>query len=79
MADRKLKSPENAPGAYYVDTDCIDCDLFRGNAPQFFTRQDSGGYSYVHRQPITPEEIAQAEEAMLGCPTENIGNDGAES
>jgi ferredoxin len=76
MADPAHKLPENVPGFYYVDDTCTDCDICRTTAPQFFTRQDALGYSYVHRQPETPEEIAQAEEARLGCPTETIGNDG---
>jgi ferredoxin len=76
MADYKHRLPENVPGRYYNDDTCIDCDLCRSTAPQFFTRDEAGGYTYVYRQPITPEEIALAEEARLGCPTETIGNDG---
>jgi ferredoxin len=78
MAEPTQKSPENVPGPYYVDDTCIDCDLCRSNAPKFFTREDAGGYTYVYRQPVTDEEIAEAEEARLACPTESIGNDGAE-
>ena len=76
MAERIHKIPENVPGPYYVDDSCIDCDRCRSYAPQFFTRQDDGHYSYVYRQPRTPEEIAQAEEALRDCPTDSIGNDG---
>lgn len=76
MAERQNKTPENVPGAYYVDDTCIDCDLCRSMAPAFFTRQDTDGYTYVRRQPVTPEEIALAEEGRLACPTESIGNDG---
>jgi ferredoxin len=36
------------------------------------------GFSFVYRQPVTPEERALAEEARQGCPTESIGNDGSE-
>lgn len=76
MADKNLKTPENVPGKYYVDNTCIDCDLCRQLAPQSFKRLDDAGYSYVFRQPVTPGEIAQAEEARSSCPTETIGNDG---
>ena len=76
MANRNDKTPENAPGAYYVDATCIDCDLCRNVAPQFLTRQDEGGYTYVYRQPVSPEEIASAEEGLRACPTDSIGNDG---
>jgi ferredoxin len=76
MAEPTNKYPENVPGPYYVDDTCIDCDRCRSTAPDFFTRQDDGGYTYVHRQPKTPEEIAQTEAARLDCPTDSIGNDG---
>jgi ferredoxin len=76
MADKQLKNPENVPGKYYVDNTCIDCDMCRNIAPGTFTRHDEGGYSYVFKQPVTPEEIALAEEAKTSCPTETIGNDG---
>jgi len=45
-------------------------------APMIFRRQDDGGYSYVHHQPVTPEEIALAEDARESCPTDSIGKDG---
>lgn len=77
MANRNERLPENAPGAFYVDSTCIDCDLCRGNAPQFFRRDDEGGYSIVYKQPVTPEEIKEAQEALEACPTESIGNDGS--
>lgn len=76
MADKNLKTSENVPGKYYVDNTCIDCDLCRQIAPKSFARQDEDGYSYVFKQPQTDEEIAQAEEARISCPTETIGNDG---
>ena len=71
------KVPANVPGLYYNDTSCIDCGMCPDLAPQFFRRDDDTGYSYVYRQPVTPEEIQQAEGAMESCPTESIGNDGA--
>ena len=55
---------------------CIDCDLCRETAPANFTRSDDGGYSYVFKQPTTPEEEALCKEAMGGCPVEakvNVG------
>lgn len=76
MADKNLKNLENAAGRFYVDSSCIDCDTCRATAERFFKRQDENGYSYVYRQPQTPEEIALAEEARASCPTESIGNDG---
>lgn len=76
MADKGDKWPENAAGKFYVDEQCIDCDLCRETAPAFFSRNDDGGYSFVHKQPESEEDIAMAMEALEGCPVEAIGNDG---
>ena len=76
MADIANKYAENVSGKFYVDDQCIDCDLCRETAPVNFTRSDDGGYSYVFKQPTTPEEEALCKEAMEGCPVEAIGNNG---
>lgn len=76
MAEYKHRLPNNVPGRYYNDDTCVDCDMCRSTAPQVFMRDDVSGQTYVYHQPVTPEEIALAEEARLGCPTETIGNDG---
>jgi ferredoxin len=76
MADIANKYPDSVPGKYYVDNQCIDCDLCRETAPNNFTRNDDGGYSYVFKQPGTPEEEAQCVEAKEGCPVEAIGDNG---
>jgi ferredoxin len=78
MANKNDKKPENQPGKFYVDSQCIDCDLCRETAPSFFKRHDEGGYSYVYAQPISEQEVAQCMEALEGCPVEAIGNDGEE-
>ena len=78
MADKNDKYPENAAGKYFVDTQCIDCDVCRVTAPNNFTRQEEKGYSYVTKQPESPDEDAQCQEAMDSCPVEAIGNDGAD-
>ncbi|MEI6352165.1 MAG: ferredoxin [Verrucomicrobiota bacterium] len=76
MADIANKYPENVTGAYYVDDQCIDCDLCRETAPANFSRNEDGGHSYVSKQPENDEEIAQCKEALEGCPVEAIGSDG---
>lgn len=76
MATLSERMPENVPGPYYIDSSCIDCDQCRVIAPDFFARNDDTGMGYVKRQPVTAEELALAEEAMLACATESIGNDG---
>lgn len=76
MADLENKYSDNVEGAYYVDDQCIDCDLCRETAPNNFTRQEDQGYSYVYKQPENDEEKAECEEAMEGCPVEAIGDNG---
>jgi ferredoxin len=76
MADPTNKQLLNVPGAYYCDDTCVDCDLCRELAPQFFRRDDNVGMSYAWQQPSTPDEIVLAEDALSSCPTESIGNDG---
>ncbi|MCX6935768.1 MAG: ferredoxin [Verrucomicrobia bacterium] len=77
MADSANRYPDNVAGAYYVDNQCIDCDLCRETAPASFKRNEDGGFSFVYNQPTTPEEQKLAKEAMEGCPVEAIGNNGA--
>lgn len=76
MANKNDKNEGNAPGAFYVDSSCIDCDLCRDTAPTVFRRNEELGQSIAFRQPETPEELLMATEAMQSCPTESIGNDG---
>ncbi|NRB44693.1 MAG: ferredoxin [Verrucomicrobiales bacterium] len=76
MADKEDSYEDNAKGAYYVDDQCIDCDLCRETSPDNFTRQEEGGYSYLYKQPENDEEKELCDEAMEGCPVEAIGDDG---
>jgi ferredoxin len=48
----------------------------RVTAPSNFQRDEEKGYSYVSRQPATPDEEAQCQEAMDCCPVEAIGDNG---
>src|SRR6266513_2116743 len=68
MADVANKYAENVAGAFYVDDQCIDCDLCRETAPASFKRNDDGGHTYVYKQQETPEEEALCKEAMEGLP-----------
>ena len=74
MADIANRYEQNVTGRFFVDNHGIDCDLCRETAPQNFTRFDDGGYSYVFKQPSSPEEEAACKEAMEGCPVEAIGD-----
>lgn len=76
MANKEEKVEQNTVGKFYVDRQCIDCNLCRDTAPNNFKQHEEGGYSFVFKQPETPEETAQCQEAMEACPVEAIGNDG---
>tara|TARA_B100000214_G_C23717156_1_gene512612 strand:- start:18 stop:269 length:252 start_codon:yes stop_codon:yes gene_type:complete len=76
MADVEDKYPDNVPGKYYVDEECIDCDLCRQTAPDNFERNEDEGYSYVYKQPVNADEEELCIEALEGCPVEAIGDDG---
>ncbi|HLX64159.1 MAG TPA: ferredoxin [Planctomycetota bacterium] len=76
MASAKDKYKDNVSGPFYTDTQCIDCDLCRQTAPDFFDRNAKGGYSYVCKQPQTEDEIKLCKQALDECPVEAIGSDG---
>lgn len=77
MADKNNKVAGNLPGVYYVDTECIDCDLCREVAPDNFERNEDEGFSYVYKQPEGDAESNACEEARDSCPVEAIGKDGS--
>jgi ferredoxin len=74
MSNLKDRLPENAPGRYYVDSQCIDCDVCRDIAPDNFARESVKAYSYVYKQPENEKEEELCREAMESCPVEAIGN-----
>jgi len=76
MADLDDKLADNVPGKWYVDSNCIDCDVCRTTAPNNFEANEDEGYSFVAKQPASDEETEAMEEAMESCPTEAIGDDG---
>ena len=71
MARLERRLAANAPGQFYVDSSCIDCDTCRWMAPGTFGDRDD--QAYVHTQPSTDAELRRAELALLSCPTSSIG------
>ena len=63
----RLHPPPEAP---HCDERC------RETAPDNFKRNEDGGYSFVFKQPATPEEEGRCKEAKEGCPVEAIGDNG---
>ena len=78
MANKNQRNAGNAPGRWYVDDSCTDCDLCREVAAAIFGRNNELGVSVVIHQPANEQELASAEEARHSCPTDSIGSDGLE-
>ncbi len=77
MADKNNKFPDNVTGKYFVDDQCIACDACNVEAPDFFGMNEEEGHAFVKKQPKTPAEIENCENALSSCPVEAIGNNGA--
>jgi glyoxylase-like metal-dependent hydrolase (beta-lactamase superfamily II)/ferredoxin len=71
MASLKRIYPDNAPGEFFVDNTCIDCDMCRQIAPSVF--EEASDHSFVHHQPASEEEKLRAGMALVACPTGSIG------
>ena len=76
MADSNDKVKDNVTGRFFVDSQCIDCNLCRETAPKNFKQNEDAGYSYVFKQPENDEELGQCKEAKEACPVEAIGDVG---
>jgi len=71
MATPQRSYASNAPGIFFVDDTCIDCDLCRQIAPNVF--REESDHSIVHRQPTAADEELRAAMALVACPTASIG------
>jgi glyoxylase-like metal-dependent hydrolase (beta-lactamase superfamily II)/ferredoxin len=70
VSKRTHRLATNAPGDFFVDSSCIDCDTCRWMAPGVFDRAEE--QSRVHHQPATAAELEAARLALLACPTGSI-------
>ena len=77
MATTSERLPQNATGRFYVTAGCIDCNFCYNETPAFFRLHEELGFSIVYRQPVTPAELAVAQETLEGCPVGAIGADTA--
>ncbi|WP_321420902.1 ferredoxin [uncultured Methanomethylovorans sp.] len=79
MADKNMKVFENVPGPYFVDTECIACELCVDGAPNHFKmvdNKDNMPHACVFKQPENDEEKENCEDAMGACPVDAIGDNG---
>ena len=65
----------NVPGRYYVNENCIDCQLCADLAPGNFACNEEFEYHYVARQPQNEQELERVLDALNSCPTESICED----
>jgi len=75
MANKEDKLPENVPGKYYVDSECVFCETCIELAPENFAPQNDE-HAYVRKHPENESEEEQCREGMESCPTDAIGDDG---
>jgi glyoxylase-like metal-dependent hydrolase (beta-lactamase superfamily II) len=75
VARRDMRHPAGAPGPWFVDERCIDCDAARQVAPGLIARNPDDGVSVFTRQPETDAEVAMAWRAVLVCPTRSVGHE----
>jgi ferredoxin len=82
MAQAANKHALNIAGPWYCTNSddatgegCIACSVCNTGAPDFFVA-DENGYSYVYKQPTTPDEIALCQEQLEACPVTSIGTNG---
>jgi ferredoxin len=75
MANKTAKVPKNVAGKFYVDTNCISCGQCVELAPNHFSLDDTG-FAFVKKQPNSPQEDENCQNALSACPVEAIGNDG---
>lgn len=61
---------DNAPGDWYVDTNCINCKAAQTVAPGLIVERD--GQSVFAHQPRSAEELTLAWRARLLCPTASV-------
>ena len=71
---KPMPHPDNAPGAFYTEDNCICCGAPEAAAPELigWSSRTEDGYKYMEcifrRQPETPEEVDMAINAMdISC------------
>jgi hypothetical protein len=67
MADIANKYAENISGKFYVDVQCIDCDLCRETAPANFTCIDDGAVLLATNYKTVEGKVALSLPERLRC------------
>jgi ferredoxin len=74
-ADQSRRRPENVPGCFFIDEECISCGACWRLAPTFIFSHPVHTFAFFSRQPVTDRETRVAEEALLICPVGAIGTE----
>jgi glyoxylase-like metal-dependent hydrolase (beta-lactamase superfamily II)/ferredoxin len=75
MARGDRRHPESAAGDWFVDDRCIGCGGSVSIAPALFALASDGRRFVMARQPVTEEELLQAQLAAEVCPSRSIGTE----
>jgi len=73
MADVANKYAENVPGKFYVDDQCIDCDLCRETGAANFKRNDDGAIPMSINSRRRQRKKALCKEAMEAVRSRRLG------
>ena len=76
MADPNSRLPQNVPGKFYVDGECIGCTQCVTIAPETFDFDEESDVAFVKKQPANEDEEGLARQAIEECPVEAIGDNG---
>jgi ferredoxin len=76
MADKTRKWDDNVAGRFYVDKTCAFCTTCFELAPEHFRPGPNEDHHFVSRQPATPAELKNVQDALEQCPMGAIGDDG---
>lgn len=77
--DRTDIHPENVAGEFFVNDQCITCDMCFEISPEVFRMSSDSEQSIVYQQPKTEDEKARALEVLENCPVEAIENSDRDS
>lgn len=76
MASGTERWDDNVSGKYYVDKNCIMCNVCQDIAPELFRESEDGDHHILAKQPATSSEEESVRDAMDQCPVDAIGDDG---
>lgn len=67
MSYQRRNTRKTFQGSFYVTEDCLACESCQDAAPNNF-RYVENGFSFVFKQPDSPEEVERCQQAVDRCP-----------